>query len=252
MVMQRRKVLRYAGAGLLSAWGAGLLADRGQAQTGGISVQSLGHTCFLISGGGQRVLVNPFKSIGCTAGLPAPKVAADLVMISSQLLDEGFVEIVPGNPRLLYEPGAYQVSNIKIQGVNTDHDRVGGKRFGNNVAWRWIQGGITILHLGGIASPISLEQKILMGTPDVAFVPVGGSAKAYTPEEAKEAIKVLNPKIVIPMHYKTSAAKGECDLTGLDPFLSLMTGTPVRRMGRSTAIGRADLPKDGMVIQVMA
>jgi L-ascorbate metabolism protein UlaG (beta-lactamase superfamily) len=249
--MQRRKILRYAGAGLLSAWGTGWLAERGQAQPGGIAVQALGHTCFLISGGGQRVLVNPFKSIGCTAGLPAPKVAADLVMISSQLLDEGFVEILPGNPRLLYEPGAYQVGNMKIQGVNTDHDRVGGKRFGKNVAWRWIQGGLEILHLGGLAAPITLEQKILMGTPDVVFVPVGGGAKAYTPEEAKDALKVLNPKIVIPMHYKTKAAQGQCDLVGLDPFLNLMTGTPVRRMGRSTAISRNDLPKEGMVIQVV-
>jgi L-ascorbate metabolism protein UlaG (beta-lactamase superfamily) len=249
--MQRREILRYAGVGLLSALGAGLVTDRGQAQAGGIAMQALGHTCFLISGGGQRILINPFKSVGCTAGLAAPKVSVDLVMISSQLLDEGFVEILPGNPRLLYEPGAYQVSGMKIQGVNTDHDRNGGKRFGKNVAWRWIQGGLTILHLGGLASPITLEQKILMGTPDVVFVPVGGGAKAYTPEEAKAALKVLNPKIVIPMHYKTSAAKGQCDLGGVDQFLSLMSGTPVRKVGGSTAIGRGDLPKDGMVIQVV-
>lgn len=249
--MQRRKVLGYAGAGLVSALGAGWAAERAAAQSGGLTVQSLGHTCFLLSGGGQRVLVNPFKSVGCTASLAAPKVGADLVMISSQLLDEGFVEIIPGNPRLLYEPGAYQVSGMKIQGINTDHDRVGGKRFGKNVAWRWVQGGLTILHLGGLAAPINLEQKILMGTPDVVFVPVGGGAKAYTPEEAKDALKVLNPKIVIPMHYKTSAAQGQCDLGGLDQFLSLMTGTAVKRMGRSTTIGRGDLPKDGMVIQVV-
>jgi L-ascorbate metabolism protein UlaG (beta-lactamase superfamily) len=249
--MQRRKILRYGGAGVVSALATGLLPTIGQAQSGGIAIQSLGHTCFLITGSGQRVLVNPFKSIGCTAGYAPPRVGADLVLISSQLLDEGFVDGVPGNPRMLFESGAYTVSGLKIQGISTDHDRVGGKRFGKNVAWRWTQGGLTVLHLGGIASPITLEQKILMGTPDVVFVPVGGGPKAYTPEEAKEAIKALNPKIVIPMHYKTSAAKGQCDLGGLDAFLTLMAGTPVRKTGSGTTIGRGDLPKDGMVIRVL-
>jgi L-ascorbate metabolism protein UlaG (beta-lactamase superfamily) len=41
------------------------------------------------------------------------------------------------------------------------------------VAWQWTQSGIKILHLGGAAAPIALEQKILMGSPDLALVPVG-------------------------------------------------------------------------------
>ncbi|MCY7274577.1 MAG: MBL fold metallo-hydrolase [Phormidesmis sp. CAN_BIN44] len=252
--MKRRQFVQFAGAGLLTAVGTGVISgfDSAQAQTGSLSVQYLGHTCFLFTGSGQKILVNPFRSLGCTAGYRVPKVNADLVLISSQLLDEGAIELVPGNPRLLYEAGAYDVGGIKIQGISADHDRVGGKRFGSNVAWRWTQGGVTVLHLGGAAAPVSLEQKILMGSPDVLFVPVGGGPKAYTPEEAKQAINVLNPKLVIPTQYRTQAAKDQCDLVGLDPFLKLMSGVAVRKGGDSISIQKADLPKNGMAIQVLS
>ena len=246
--MKRRQLLGYVGMGATLALGssAGLV----RAQSGGVSVRSLGHMSFLISGNGQRILVNPFKSIGCTAGYPAPKVSTDLVLISSQLLDEGAVDVVPGNPQLLYEAGAYDVKGTKFQGIATEHDRVGGRRFGTNVAWRWTQGGVTMLHLGGSAAPIGLEQKILMGSPDVVFVPVGGGPKAYTPEEAAAAIKVLNPKIVVPMQYKTSAAKGECELGDVDKFLALMTGVSVRRASGAIDVTKSGLPAS-MIIQVI-
>ncbi len=246
--MKRRELLGYLGMGATLALGSSAGVVR--AQSGGVSVRALGHMSFLISGNGQRILVNPFKPLGCTAGYPAPKVGADLVLISSQLLDEGAVDIVPGNPQLLYEAGAYDVKGTKFQGIATDHDRVGGKRFGTNVAWRWTQGGVTLLHLGGAAAPIDLEQKILMGSPDVVFIPVGGGPKAYTPEEAAAAIKVLNPKIVIPMQYKTSAAKGECELGDVDKFLSIMGGVSVRKASDTIDLSKANLPNT-LVIQVI-
>jgi L-ascorbate metabolism protein UlaG (beta-lactamase superfamily) len=253
--MRRRRLLRYAGTGLLSAVGMELASrlEPSLAQSAGLSIQWLGHTCFLFTGSGLRILVNPFRTLGCTAGYRAPKVATDLVMISSQLLDEGAVEIVPGNPRLLYEPGVYQVGKLRLEGIRMDHDRLGGRRFGTNVAWKWNQGGISLLHLGGAAAPISVEQKILMGRPDVLFVPVGNGPKGYSPEEAKQAIATLNPKLVIPMQYRTkAAAQTGCDLVGVDQFLSLASGIPIRRGGDVLNLRPGDLPSKGVAIQVMS
>lgn len=252
--MKRRQLIRYAGASLVSALGVGLTSgiQQAQAQASGLSIRFLGHTCFLLTGGGTRILVNPFRSLGCTAGYAPPKVAADLLMISSQLLDEGAVEIVPGNPRLLYESGVYQVGKLRIEGIRMDHDDVGGRRFGVNVAWKWKQAGINILHLGGAAAPITVEQKILMGQPDVLMVPVGGGPKSYTPEEAKQAVDALNPKIVVPTQFLTKAAtKGSCDLVPVDAFLTLMKGTPIRKGGNTLNLTPRDLPKS-TVVQVMS
>ncbi|OUL20349.1 MBL fold metallo-hydrolase [Nostoc sp. 106C] len=248
--MKRRQLMGYAGAGLATAFLTNLgSAFQADAQSSGLSVQWLGHTCFLLTGSGVKILVNPFRSVGCTAGYRPPKVAADLVMISSQLLDEGAVDGLPGKPKLIYEPGVYEFQGIKFQGIAVDHDRKGGKQFGINTAWSWKQGGINILHLGGAAAPISVEQKILMGRPDVAFIPVGGSSKAYNAQEAKQAVEILNPKLVIPTHYRTQAADAsKCEISPVDEFLNLMQGITVRRSNSDTiSISPGNLPENSVI-----
>jgi L-ascorbate metabolism protein UlaG (beta-lactamase superfamily) len=226
-----------------------------QAQgSGGVSVQYLGHTCFLFSGSGLRILVNPFRSIGCTANYRLPKVEADLVLISSQLWDEGAAEGLPGNPKILFEPGVYEVNGLRIQGITIPHDREGGRRFGTNVAWRWTQGGVSILHLGGAAAPIEIEQKILMGSPDVALIPVGGGPKAYNPQEAVQAMESLKPKMVIPTQYLTEAAdKNACDIVPVEEFLKLSEELQVRRIDSDKiTIRPGDLPQEGTLIRVLS
>lgn len=256
--MKRRQLLRYAGAGSIATVGtilaSGFNPSWAQNNSKGLSVKWLGHTSFLFTGDGMRILVNPFRTIGCTAGYRPPKVAADLVLISSQLLDEGDIEGLPGNPKILYEAGVYQLNNIKFEGIRIHHDRVGGRRFGTNVAWQWNQGGIKILHLGGAAAPLEMEQKILMGRPDVVLVPVGGGPKAYNAQEAKQAISELNPKIVIPTHYRTQAAdESACDIDPLDEFLTLMGGMSINRLGTDTiTLQSSDLPASGSMIKVLS
>ncbi len=255
--MRRRQVLRGAGAGAWFALGAAgtLWAQASSAQGAReLRIQYLGHMCFLFSGSGKRVLVNPFRPVGCTRGYRAPAIQADLVLISSRLLDEGAVDTVPGNPQILFEPGAYNVQGLTIQGIRSPHDLQGGRRFGENVSWRWTQGGISILHLGGAAAPLSLEQRILTGSPDVLLVPVGGGPKSYNAQQAVEAIDGLKPKLVMPTQYRTqAAAEGTCDLAGLDAFLSLMQGKTVRRgNGDSISLTPASLPAQGPVVQTFA
>lgn len=253
--MKRRQFFVAASAGVAAIAGSSLLPEWGQASaqdSGGLSIQYLGHSCFMFEGDGQEVLVNPFRQIGCTTGYPAPQVDVDLVMISSRLFDEGYVEGLPGDPRVLFQPGVYELGNQQIQGIRTDHDRLQGRRFGVNVAWSWIQGGVKVLHLGGAAAPITVEQKILMGRPDVLLVPVSGGPKAYTPEEAKVAIATLNPKIVIPTQYRTAASdEATCPAEDLDAFLAVVEGMPVKRGSNQLRLNRGNLSQSSPVIQIM-
>lgn len=245
--MKRRKLIRYATDGALAAIGAGLWTQLGkpvQAQSvSGISIQWLGHMCFLFTGGGKSILVNPFTAIGCTAGYPSPGALADYVLISSYLLDEGSTVGLPGNPEILDKTGSYTFGPLTIEGIESDHDLIGGRQFGTNVMWKWSQGGVSIAHLGGAAAPITDEQKILLGRPDVLLLPVGGGAKAYGPEAARDAIAALNPRIVIPTQYATAAADTRsCDLEGVEAFLNLMSGTfSVQQVGNTIALGSGDL-----------
>ncbi|MBD2547519.1 MBL fold metallo-hydrolase [Planktothricoides sp. FACHB-1370] len=281
-MINRRKFLRYGQISLFAALGSSLAGQwqavqaQVQSQTSPppsttpsptppttppeasttqnqLSIKWLGHSCFSFTGDNLRVLVNPFRSIGCTAGYRLPRVEANLVLISSRLLDEGAIDELLGQPQILSEPGAYQFRDKQIQGVRTDHDRHGGRRFGTNVVWRWTQADIKILHLGGAAAPITTNQQILMGRPDVLLVPVGGGSKVYDAEEAKAAIALLNPKVVIPTQYRTAAADANlCDLVALDQFLSVMKDTPVEEVnGDAIALQANQLPETGPVIKVL-
>lgn len=253
-MMKRRQLLRYGGASLLTALALSQTAERSAAQApGALTVRYFGHSCFLFSGEGARVLTNPFDTLGCTAGYRSPEPEADVVLISSQLLDEGFVNRLPGNPGLLYEPGRFEARGLQFEGIRTPHDRIGGKRFGFNVMWKWQQGGINILHLGGAASPIDLEASILIGRPDLAIVPVGGGPKNYDAIEARAAIARLQPKIVIPSMYRTDAADpAACDLEALDAFLAEMSDFPTQVLdGDSWTVRPGDLPAEGTAIRVL-
>ena len=253
--MDRRSLLKYVGAGFLSTVGLGLTSkyQSSQAQTGSLTITALGHTAFLFAGSGKRILVNPFKAIGCTAGYAEPKVAADVVLTSSRMFDEGFLSSSYNNTQLLEEPGDYTVNTLEIQGVSMPHDRIGGRRFGTNVAWAWNQSGINVVHLGGAAAPIALEDKILLGRPDILLLPVGGGPKAYGPEEAVEAVRSLNPKIVIPTHYRTQAADADaCDIVGVEDFIALMPDVPITRGDNTFLTSASELPSSGMRIEVLS
>ncbi|MEM8722494.1 MAG: MBL fold metallo-hydrolase [Cyanobacteria bacterium P01_G01_bin.39] len=254
--MKRRQLIRYGGIGLTTAIATSFLprkATLAQSSDTGVTIQYLGHTCFLFTGDGLKILVNPYESVGCTAGYTLPDVQPDVVLTSSFLLDEGAVESVPGNPQVITQRGSHQVKDISFQGFALPHDREGGRRFGKNIAWRWTQGGVDILHLGGAAAPLATEDKILLSGSDILLAPVGGGMKAYDPQEARQALKVLNPRMVIPTHYRTSAASKEnCELAPVEEFLALVQDLEVAQVGSDRFnVKKSYLKSDQTLVRVL-
>jgi L-ascorbate metabolism protein UlaG (beta-lactamase superfamily) len=199
----------------------------------GVTITSYGHSALLIQGGGATVLLNPFQAVGCAAGLAEPRVSADVVLASSQLLDEG-AAVASG--RLLSSPGSYRIGGLTIEGIAAPHDRFGGRRFGQATLWRWKQGGLDIAHLGGTAATLSPEDRVLLGKPDVLIIGVGGGAKVYDGPEAAAVVRELAPRRVIPVQYVSGKAPTGCDQGDVEPFLQAMGGTTVQRTGRTVSL----------------
>ncbi len=214
---------------------------------GGVGITSYGHSSLLIKGGGHSVLINPFKAVGCASGLKEPRVSANVILASSELADEG-AKVAQG--KFLVQPGSYRIGGLALEGFTAPHDRLGGRRFGNATLWQWTQGGLRFAHLGGSAAPLTGEDKVLLGRPDILIIAVGGGAKVYNGVEAAEVVRALKPKRVIPVQFSREVeTPRNCDQTGVQPFLDAMQGIEVKEVGMSI-----DFPRklsDETVINVM-
>lgn len=253
-MINRRKLLQLSVLAGTGAIASGVLSPRRTvAQSGGVTVRYYGHTCYGFRGSGVEVLVNPFALGGCTQHYRQPQVSPNLVLVSSHLLDESGGLSYVNAPEQLSQPGAYRFRNLLFKGIGTHHDRQGGKRFGSNVVWSWEQGGLKIVHLGGIASPLGLEEKIMLGKPDLLIVPVGGGVKAYNPQEAKAAVDFLQPRMVLPSHYLTAPSdRSQCDLETIDAFTQLFPGDRVQTLGRNQlTVSPQNLTNEPPLIRVL-
>lgn len=173
----------------------------------------LGHSCFLITNDDKAsIVIDPYDSY---VGKEMGKVAADVVVTSHQHKDHCAIDNVK-NPQMIIDTnGDFGYNDIKINTFYRYHDNKGGTLRGKTLITKIITDGITLCHLGDIGEECSDDITSQIGKIDVLFIPVGGT---YTIDstEAKIYVEKLQPKIVIPMHYKNKYCV--FDIDGLEEF----------------------------------
>ncbi len=179
----------------------------------------LGHACFAIGlSSGKSIITDPFDE---TVGYPDPKLAADIVTVSHQHFDHNAVKMVRGEPKVVQEEGSHNLDGVTITGIPSYHDTAKGRQRGNNIIFVIEAEGLRVCHLGDLGHVLEPEQVKGIGRVDVLLVPVGG----YFTIGAGEAVKVveqLQPKYVLPMHYKTDYI--ELPIHPVDEFLKYYPG----------------------------
>ncbi len=183
-----------------------------------MKIRWLGHSCFLLtSSEGIRVLTDPFDE---QVGYELPSVEANIVTTSHDHFDHGYTQIVRGTFFHVNQPGETIKDGVRIFGIMTYHDKTQGSKRGNNIVYTFDINGLKICHFGDIGHVPTTQQFAEIGEIDIALLPVGGTFTVNA-AEAHETIKLLKPKITIPMHFKTPELK--FDIDGIDSFL-LETG----------------------------
>jgi L-ascorbate metabolism protein UlaG (beta-lactamase superfamily) len=185
----------------------------------------LGHSCFRLKGKQVTVITDPYSlGLGYTLG----KVSAEIVTISHQHPGHSYVQGVSGEPRIIKGPGEYEAGGVLTVGVHTHHDNEKGGQRGKNTVYVIDVDDVIICHLGDIGHVLTAEQVADIDGVDVLLVPVGG-ASTIDAAQAAQIVRQLEPKIVIPMHYKTDALKpslfnptGNQELESVDRFIKEM------------------------------
>ena len=198
-------------------------------------LKSFGHSQFLIKGNDKSILINPFKAVGCASQFrESLNIEKDLILASSRLADEGYN---PNNDLMFFEPGTYEYDNLIFNGISVPHDRLNGRRYGNATVWTWNQSNFKIVHMGGAAGDITFEDQILINRPDILFISIGGGIKSYTGKEASEIIKIINPKIIVPVHYLKNKNKfDDCDFSDEKQFLDSISGYKIKYVGNQSIL----------------
>ena len=194
-------------------------------------LKSFGHSQFLIKGNDKSILINPFKAVGCASQFQESlNIEKDLILASSRLADEGYN---PNNDLMFFEPGTYEYDNLIFNGISVPHDRLNGRRYGNATVWTWNQSNFKIVHMGGAAGDITFEDQIIINRPDILFISIGGGIKSYSGKEAINIVEILNPKIIVPVHFlNTKKNIDDCDFSNEDKFLENISQYKVKYIGK--------------------
>ena len=201
----------------------------------------MGHSCFRIRGKEVSIITDPYdRSLGYTLGKPT----ANIVTVSHHHPDHNCVAMVSGKPKIVDGPGEYEISDVIITGIPSFHDNQRGAMRGKNTAYLIQIDEVTVCHLGDLGHVPSSEQVEELSNVDILLTPVGG-VSTINAAAAVEIVSLVQPKIVIPMHFKTEVVRQE--LEPLDRFLKEMGLKPVIPQPKLTVV-KTSLPTQTQVV----
>ena len=203
-----------------------------------------GHSCFrLTERNYATVVTDPFDHKA--VGYEALKLKAEIVTISHDAPGHNNSDAVKGTTHVITGAGEFEIGEVFITAVQTgvtgskkNKDRV------RNTLYVFDYDGITVAHLGDMQEIPPQSEVEALGTVNVLLLPVGGGG-ALNAAKAAEVVSLLEPNLVIPMHYSTSDAK--LNLDSLNKFLKEM-GLGKVESQPSLKVTRSGLPDETKVV----
>lgn len=181
-----------------------------------MKVTYLGHACFKYTMNDSSIILDPYKA-GSVDGLKPLQESANLVLCSHQHGDHNAKDEIAVN-------GTNK--DFEISTLASYHDDVqGSKRGPNTIHILKCEDGV-MAHLGDQGCDLTPDQIQALKHVDVLCIPVGGFF-TIDAKKAKEIIDLVEPRIVIPMHYRTEKVGFEVlgtiqDFTGLMNNVEMM------------------------------
>lgn len=205
-----------------------------------------GHSCFRLTERGlATVVTDPFDS--SYVGYEPLKLRADIVTISHEAPGHNYVSAVKGIQHTITGPGEFEIGGVFITAVQTNgHAKKTGEP--RNTLYVFDYNGLTVAHLGDMSRVPSQTEVEALGNVSIALVPVGGGG-GLNAAKASEVISLLEPRIVIPMHYQTPATRQTTlKMDPLDKFIKEMGLTDVQPQPSLKVSGVNSLPESTRVI----
>jgi L-ascorbate metabolism protein UlaG (beta-lactamase superfamily) len=208
-----------------------------------------GHSCLRLRDRDVTVITDPFDK---SLGYELPRVRADIVTVSHDHPHHSYLPAVKGEFKVVNNPGEYEIKSVFITGIAHYPTRRQRKGDANeepqrNIIFVFEFDGLTVCHLGGLTQVPTQTQVEELSNVDVLLVPVGGGA-SLNAAQAAEIISLVEPYIVVPMHYNIGAAHaGAPKLDGVDKFLKEM-GVARGETTDMLKVTKGSLPEETQVV----
>lgn len=206
-----------------------------------MEITYLGHSCFKIRGKDATLITDPYEN---SLGYDLGKQIANVVTISHQHPGHCNAAAIGGSPKVVNGPGEYEISRILISGLPTFHDPQKGKLRGKNTVYVIEMDDIRLCHLGDLGHVPSSTQIEEMSDVDVLMIPVGGIS-TIDAAAAAETVSLLEPKLVIPMHFQVESITSE--LSPVDRFTKEMGFRDIIPQPKLT-LSKSGLPAETQVV----
>ena len=202
-----------------------------------------GLSCFRLTERGlATVVTDPYDHR--VAGYEALKLKADIVTISHDAPGHNFSSAVKGNAHAITGPGEFEIGSVFITGIQTNGHTKKDPDELRNTLYVFDYEGVNVAHLGDLSRVPTQTEIEALGTVHIALVPVGGG-RGLNASKAAEVISLLEPGIVIPMHYGTPAC--QIKLAPLSKFLKEM-GLNDLEAQPSLKITKSSIPEETRVV----
>ena len=194
-----------------------------------MDVQFYGTNCLAVSYKNTRIVIDDnLSELGKKSITKSEDVA---IWTSNQLATDAKLKFSG--------PGEYEVGDISIVGISA-------KPFMNDdsgktvTMYKLMTTDVNVLICGHILGDLNTSQLEQIGTIDVLCVPVGNNGYTLDPVGVLKLIKDIEPKIVIPTHYKQNGVKYPVEQIDLDKALKEI-GMEVKERVPKLKIKSADL-----------
>ena len=204
-----------------------------------MQIQYFGLSSFKITTKEATVITDPFHK---DSGLTPPRGAADILILAdknSKLYSA--TSGISGEPFPMDTPGEYDFKGVTVTGIPLKQD-------GKFVTVFLIESeDIRLLNLTHIKDWSMKEDEIEeLGDIDILILPVGGNT-VLSASAAAKVVNEIEPKIVIPSHYKMEDLI--LDLDGLEKFVKEMGGKK-EEMEKLT-IKKKELQEEGTKLVIL-